>query len=171
MDLSTKINLTLSISSFVLAAISVITVVITLLQNSKMIENSTRPYLCIYGQCINTGHSQFYLVLKNFGASAATVTKFQSSFDLSEFKSSRTFIEEIRNTTIAPGQSRICLLEYETIPDNITFDLEYKSGKRNFSETFSGNIKAATAMLSEKASKNDLRNISYTLQEMLQKDL
>ena len=39
------INLILCILSFLLAAISVVTVVITLRQNHKMIQNSTRPYV------------------------------------------------------------------------------------------------------------------------------
>ena len=43
MEISDWINVILCILSFILAAISVITVVITLKQNSKMIENSTRP--------------------------------------------------------------------------------------------------------------------------------
>ena len=47
MDLSTKVNIVLSVLSFILAAISIVTVVITLRQNNKMIENSTRPYVSI----------------------------------------------------------------------------------------------------------------------------
>ena len=48
MDLSVKVNLALAIGSFVLAAVSVITVIITLLQNNKMLKESTRPYITIY---------------------------------------------------------------------------------------------------------------------------
>lgn len=47
MDLSTKVNIVLSVLSFILAVISIVTVVITLRQNNKMIENSSRPYVCI----------------------------------------------------------------------------------------------------------------------------
>lgn len=39
------VNIILSILSFILAAISVVTVVLILRQNSKMIEKSTRPTL------------------------------------------------------------------------------------------------------------------------------
>lgn len=42
MDLSTKVNIVLSVLSFILAVISIVTVVITLRQNNKMIENSSR---------------------------------------------------------------------------------------------------------------------------------
>ena len=64
MDTATKVNIILSILSFILALISIITVVITLRQNHTMIENATRPYLCIYGQSINPGSPEFYLVIK-----------------------------------------------------------------------------------------------------------
>ena len=42
MDVSTIVNIILCVLSFILAAISVVTVVITLRQNNKMIEESTR---------------------------------------------------------------------------------------------------------------------------------
>ena len=47
MDLATKVNVALCILSFILATISVVTVVITLRQNNKMISESTRPYITI----------------------------------------------------------------------------------------------------------------------------
>ena len=43
MEASDWINMSLSILSFILAAISVITVVFTLMQNNKMIEESYPP--------------------------------------------------------------------------------------------------------------------------------
>ena len=48
MEVSDWINVILCILSFILAVISVITVIITLKQNSKMIKNSTRPYVVVY---------------------------------------------------------------------------------------------------------------------------
>ena len=73
MDLSTTVNITLAVLSFLLAAISIVTVVITLRQNNKMIENSTRPYICIYFDYTQFGEPTGYFVVKNFGASAAYI--------------------------------------------------------------------------------------------------
>ena len=42
------INLILCILSFLLAAISVVTVILTLKQNNKMLEASVRPYVVVY---------------------------------------------------------------------------------------------------------------------------
>ena len=53
MTVSDWINLSLSILSFILAVISVVTVVITLRQNHKMIEESNRPYITVYGDETN----------------------------------------------------------------------------------------------------------------------
>ena len=176
MDCSTVVNIILSILSFLLATISVVTVVITLKQNNRMIENATRPYVCVYGECINTGIPMFYIVLKNFGASPAIMTKFDSSFDFKEcykFNSPKNYIEEFSSTILAPGQSRICLLDYEKIPDEITFSLEYSCEGKVYSDTFKADIKSGTEAPSSKNATKDteLRSISYTLQEMLQKSL
>ena len=64
MDLSVKVNLALAIGSFVLAAVSVITVIITLLQNNKMLKESTRPYITIYIDSITICEQTSFFVLK-----------------------------------------------------------------------------------------------------------
>lgn len=114
MDISTIINTVLSILSFILALISIVTVVITLRQNHTMIENATRPYICVYGESINTGKQAFYLVIKNFGYSPATITKFSYEPDLSKrygiANVPRDFLSDISKCTLAPGQSKICKL-------------------------------------------------------------
>lgn len=177
MDIATKVNIVLCILSFVLAAISVVTVVITVRQNHKMIENATRPYICIYGESINSGSPQFYLVIKNFGSSPATITKFDYEPNLSECyglnSDHRDFLQDLAKSTIAPGQSRICKLEYSKITEPIKFSLEYISGKKKYSDQFVTDIKSGSAMLTGKIDTKDkeLRTISYTLQEMLQKNL
>ena len=67
MDISTIVNIILCVLSFILAAISVVTVVITLRQNNKMIEESTRPVISVYTDEINAGNPFFYLIVKISG--------------------------------------------------------------------------------------------------------
>lgn len=177
MDVSTIVNIVLSVLSFVLAAISVVTVVITLRQNHQMIENSTRPYVCIYGESINPGSPLFYLVVKNFGSSPATITKFEYSPDLHECygmnSAHRDYLQDLSRSTLAPGQSRICKLDYSKINEPIHFSLEYVSGKKKYSEQFVADIKSGSTMLTGKIATDgkELRTISFTLQELLQKSL
>lgn len=81
MGIATITNIVLCVLSSILVAISVVTVVITLRQNSKMIEESTRSAISIYTGEINTGTPFFYLIIKNFGKSPAYITKFEYDFD------------------------------------------------------------------------------------------
>lgn len=67
MEISDWINAVLCILSFLLATISVVTVIMTLKQNTKMIENSTRPYIVAYGRYTNFQDPQYYLIIKNMG--------------------------------------------------------------------------------------------------------
>lgn len=177
MDIATIINIILCILSFILAAVSVVMVVITLRQNSKMIEESTRPFITVYTEEINVGDIFFYLVVKNFGKSAAFITKFKYDFDFKgcyRIGNDRDYLMDIDKAVIAPGQSRICMLDYSKIDREVTFNIEYHStmGKK-YKETYTMDIKAGASMPTGKIDTKDkeFRTISYTLQEMLQKSL
>lgn len=158
-------------------AISVVTVAVTLRQNNRMIEESTRPYISVYTDEINTGNPLFYLIIKNFGKSPAYITKFESDFDFRgcyKIPTDKDYLGNLKNAVFAPGQSRICMLDYAKIGKEITFTLEYHSGaKKKYSEKFTIDLKAGVSMPYGKAATEgkELRTISYTLQEMLQKNL
>ena len=118
MDTSTIVNIILCVLSFILAAISVVTVVITLRQNNKMIEESTRPVISVYTDEINAGNPFFYLIVKNFGKSPAYITKFEYDFDFKgcyKIRNDRDYLEGLNNAVLAPGQSRICTIDYAKI--------------------------------------------------------
>lgn len=68
MDIPTIINTILAILSFFLAFTSIIFVVMTIKQNNKMIEESTRPYIGIYGDGTYIKNPNFYLIIKKFWA-------------------------------------------------------------------------------------------------------
>lgn len=150
MDISTIVNIVLCVLSFILAAISVVTVVITLRQNSKMIEESSRAILAIYGESTNTGSPSFYFVIRNFGHSLAVITKFESDFDFSNcygFKTARNCLLDLNGCSIAPGQSRICRLDYNSITRPITFNIEYRSVGKTYSEQMTIDLKAGVDMV------------------------
>lgn len=177
MDAATIVNIILCVLSFILAAISVITVVITLRQNNKMIEESTRPVISVYTDEINAGDPFFYLVVKNFGKSPAYMTKFEYDFDFTgcyKIRNDKDYLNGLNNAVVAPGQSRICMLDYAEIEREVTFTLEYHSGARKkYSEKFTIDLKAGVNMPYGKVATEgkELRTISYTLQEILQKNL
>ncbi len=167
------IALTIGIASIIIS-------IVTLKQNSRMIEESTRPVISIYSECINTGIPTLYIVIKNFGQTAATITKFNYDFDFLNSKAymggsnNKDWLKDLVNSTLAPNQSRICCLEYSNINVPVTFDLEYKTSNKTYNEKITINLKGGSSMLvmkSDDSGDNGLANISYTLQEMLQKSL
>lgn len=163
-----------------LSIVSIIISVVTLRQNHKMIEESSRPIISIYTQRIYYyDSSHFYLVVKNFGQSTAYMTKFVTDKDFKKFyaiKNSRNYIDDLNNCVIAPGQCRICHLDYNSIQEPVHFSIAYHSGanpKKIYSEEITIDLKAATSMLMNGPSDNmeaDKR-IASALESMLLKDL
>lgn len=177
MDLPTKVNLALAIASFLLAAISIIIAIITLRQNNKVLEATTRPVIGIYSESVNSGTPMFYLVVRNFGQSPAYIKSFEYDFDLTncyKLQTERDYLMDLNDTTLAPNQSRVCMLDYNKIDKPITFKYCYLSASgKKYSETTKVNLKAGVGLPYGIASTKDkeLTTISYTLQEMLKKSL
>ena len=162
--------------SLLTSVIAIIISIVTLRQNSKMIEESSRAVISVYSSSINTGSPMCYLVIRNFGNSQAVITKFNYDFDFKNcymFDVPRDYLKELTNCSIAPGHSRICVIDYQKIKEPVTFDIEYLSCGKIYSDSFTVDLKAGVAMpISKTATENkELRTISYTLQEMLTKDL
>ena len=179
LEISDWINLSVSILSFILATISVITVVITLRQNNKMIESSSRPYVVVYGDTTNFSDIQFYLILKNFGKSGATIKKFSCDKDLSKYSYTSNAIpfSHIENIMLAPNQNIVCSINHQQLnKDNVdvlNFTIEYEFCGKTYKENCVVNYGAFRQNLTTKSSTTgkELKAISYTLQEMVQKDL
>lgn len=162
--------------SLIASLIAIVISVVSLRQNSKMIEESSRPVIGIYSDSINPGNPMFYLIVKNFGNSTAVITKFDYDYDLKDcykFRADRDYLKDLVNCTIAPHQSRICSLDYQKISRPIKFDIEYTSCNKTYSDSFTIDLKTGVSMPIGKVATKDmeLRTISYTLQEMLTKHL
>lgn len=179
MDVATRVNIWLCILSVLLAAISLITVIITLIQNRKMIESSTRPIISVYSQeiILQPNMPSFYIVIKNYGGSVAYMKSFSYDYDFVGgygIDSPKDYLNEMNHAVLAPGQSKICHLDTSKINKAVTFDIEYQSETgKNYSGHFTVDLKAGTLMPSAKMGRegSELSTISYTLQEMLQKSL
>ena len=164
------------IASFLTALVAIIISLVTMRQNSKMIEESSRAIISIYPQSINTGTPMLFIVIKNFGNSQAIIHKFDYDFDFTDcykFRSERDYLKDFVGSTLAPGQSRICGLDYTKLTRPVTFSLEYQSGSKKYRETFTVDLQAGVNIPVPKTatSGKELHTISYTLQEMLQKNL
>lgn len=168
------------IVALLVGIVSIIISIFTLRQNSKMIEESTRPIISVYGESINPGTPFFYIVIRNFGQSPATITKFSYDFDFIAANAytgenpARDYLGDLNTAFLAPGQSKICRLNYKNINKPVTFTIEYKSSTKTYKDKMTVNLKAGIRMLTSKVDKEDVKAlsaISYTLQEMLQRSI
>lgn len=175
---SDQIQLFGIILSTIISLIAVIISVVTLRQNNKMVEESTRPYVIVYMGIANFQSPSYYMVLKNFGQTGAHITKFSCDYDLSKCSFSPNIIpfEHIENTFIAPGQSFCCSVDPIKLfkdPKPITINISYMSGKQTYNDCFVLNIEADSDLLHNRASTQgkELKIISYTLQDIAEKML
>ena len=106
------------IASFLTAFVAIVISLVTIRQNSKMIEESSRAVISIYSQSINTGSPMMFIVIKNFGNSPAVIRKFDYDFDFTncyKFRADRDYLKDFVGSSLAPGQARICCLDYKKI--------------------------------------------------------
>lgn len=175
MSYSEIISVVLSVVTVFTAIASVVIANKTLNQNSKMIENSTRPYLVIYGGVVHFQNTGYVLILKNCGASAADVGSIDFSESISPYlyKADRLPFMNVAGTSLAPGQTMRCHLVY---PDGmdvkpITINICYSASGKNYEDSFVIDPKSEFSNLIVRASTDDkeLKIISYTLQDIAEK--
>lgn len=165
----------LSIITALTSIIAIIISVITLRQNSKMMEESTRGYLVAYGDIANFGSPIYYLVLKNYGSSAATVREitFDGNVEKYSFKNKIPF-EKVKNVTVAPNQSIITTLYTFSVDlTPFTVNIKYISNGKTYNESFYVDPKSLSSNVIPKTDTKgkELRTISYAIQELTQKKL
>ncbi|GLB26497.1 hypothetical protein LXJ15735_27380 [Lacrimispora xylanolytica] len=116
----------------------------TMSQNSKMIEESTRPILIIYSEYVDAYNLN--LVVKNIGKSCGTIKSFQSNYD---FLNSDSYafdggdhILDFITLTLPPEAEIKCMLCADTINRPVEFDIVYTSNINTYTDHVSINLKA-----------------------------
>lgn len=182
MNISNAIQMTGILVSLITSLIAIGISVKSLKQNSQMIENSTRPYIGIYGASIYVGSRSYYLTVKNFGKSSATITSFTCDFDLTKCVDDRVNdekntspykkpFENIENTTMSPGQAFHAIIDFNKAiaqTKNINFYIKYSSGTHKYEDTICLNLigNLGNYVLFPETSKSSLATISDTLHDM-----
>lgn len=179
MDTPTIVNMVLAIMSFLLAVLSLVFVFLTLRQNSKMLEASSRPYVAIYIDSITICEQQSYFILKNSGQTPAEIIDFTYPKVLESTEQMSTLMQEqfshVKGVTLAPGQS--CLLPYavSSLPDEyLKFNIKYKSQTKTYKESYSLHprkyIHIPKSRPESDIPENDARHM-HTLREMTERML
>ena len=174
MDLSTKINILLTVLSFILAAISIVTVVLTLRQNHIMIENSTRPYVTIYFDYTQMGDPTGYFAIKNFGSSSAMILSIKYSDSIKQHPTTLANLPAIFDglvgNSIAPSQKYLApfkLYEYSNEP--AVFDITYSSAKKTYRDHFVINVRNYGKLVKPRLADPNTKVLSYPLQEIAER--
>ena len=115
-----------------------ITVVLTLLQNKKMIENATRPYVAVSCETICSGpnKSHRYIVVKNYGQSSAVIKK-ADCVGIKDDLFLRQF-SHIIDSTLAPMQRRMYYLRGSAASHEnkrAVFTITYVGSSKEYSES------------------------------------
>ena len=82
--------------SFAVGIASIIIAVITLRQNSKMIAESTRPYIVVQFERAYTSTLRCYFVVKNYGQTGAKITDFKCVTEISAKFADREINDQIK---------------------------------------------------------------------------
>lgn len=168
------------ICSLFVGIVSLVIALKTLRQNSKMIEESTRPYVVIYQKVTYVQDTNFYIVIKNMGQTGAVIKNVSCDInDLNNYvylKPVNPF-DFIENTFIAPNQSFLITLDPHKLSINkidlINFEVIYSSKQKTYKENYQINFAFETYIVHSKSStKNEeLSNISFCMQEMIKQQI
>lgn len=166
------------VTSFITSIVAIVISVKTLKQNSQMIEDSSRPYIGIYGMSVHIHQPQYYIIIKNFGQSGALITSFRPSIDMQQISKNDGFIpfSHFEGVSIMPGQSFRTAIDFDKVSSlglsYIIFDVTYSCGKRTYSDSIQlkvdanlGNLESHQTPKSTDLGKN-VSVLSETLQDM-----
>ena len=142
-----------------------------------MIKNSTRPYVAVTVQATNFQNPQMYLVLKNYGNSGARILDFVPSIKLDNYSMDHPPFGSIENTFLAPSQKIIVPINAKGLNDDnhdvFTIKITYTDDINTYTEEYPINYIGLRKNVQIRAATKDkeLRTISYTLQDIAEKQL
>lgn len=131
------INVFLSSIVAITAIASIIIAIITLKQNSKMIEESTRPIVHVYSKYTD---GDLYIIVKNLGHSVAFIDEVDTDFYIP--KEEHNLVDgnpfsNLKNGSLPPNTSRVCPLISQTSGKNkFSFKISYHSTTNKYTDKF-----------------------------------
>ena len=188
MEIIQTLNL---IVTFLMSLASLITIIVTVHQNKKVInqnneiiETSNRPYLGIYFKTIYVkGQPQNFIILKNFGKTAAIINSIDCSIEIENYLFAKSYnpFKHLPGLTVYPDQSFTFSVDGRKISENnitnIIFTICYTPlysskiicEKHTINYTFFRNIlyEACPHPTNKENPENELKTIS----DILHRDL
>lgn len=177
LDLSDLIQIIGIATSLLTSIIAIVISIVTLRQNSRMIESEARPYITVYANTTQFSSPVLYLVLKNFGSSSATITKFKCNVDLSKYTYNENAIPfgSIIGTTLNPNQKIVypLMIRNNKKLESVSISISYKSSTKTYCENLTLNLSAYYNSLdiSSYDKAEPFKSISYAIQDISRKTL
>lgn len=179
LDTSDTIQLLGIVSSLIASIIAIVISLVSTRQNSKMIENASRPFISIYIDALTICEQTSFFVIKNFGASPARITRFIYDPILKETHQKNNLIcnqfDYVENIVLAPGRSKLLEYDLPKLPvDDVHFHIEYSFNNVSYSEDVTLNTKnyihiPVTRPTSQITDENE-REVQ-TLRELLERSM
>lgn len=121
----------LAVGTVILAAISVIAMIVTIIQNKKINFETSKAQIVFYID-YDIGQHSYYLIIKNFGKSIGkllniTVTP-KIDWSKAHFKQDMKALTDSKNVLLAPNQKISSWFDFNKYPDKV-FDvhIEYET--------------------------------------------
>lgn len=148
--------------------------ILTLRQNNKMIEEASRPAISIYFDYSQMGQPIGYFIIKNFGASAATILSITYSDSIKKHPTELADLPAIFNgligNTIVPNQKVLAPFKlYEYKGGLAVFDIVYKSMTHTYTEHFVIDVEKYGKLVKPRVVSNEIKSVSYPLQEIAER--
>lgn len=167
------INIVLSSIVALTAIISIIIAIITMKQNSKMIEESTRPILHVYSK-YSSQNGILYIIIKNLGQSVAFIDNVETDFYIP--KEDNNIVNgnpfaNLKNGSIPPNSSKMCpLVPHSLETTKFNFEISYHSTIKKYTESYFVDYEAENPFPHTNTSIRDgekaLELIAHTLQDI-----
>lgn len=166
------------ISSLFVSIVAIAISLISIRQNSRMMEETTRPNLQIYPVYMN---SILYIIIKNFGASEAYIDqitcshKFTPKETLGD-KLGEDIFSNVKGAILSPGYAIKCpLIAHNVADDDFKFYVKYHSSEKTYDAEFQFNVSAnapfADLYPTSKTTDGHLQNISRELRDIVKTNL
>lgn len=169
----------MTITDWIQAFSSVVALIIStfaVVQTYKIQKDSSKPYINVYFEFIDTVTASKYISIKNFGKSPASITYLSFSKKLNS-ENADTQMHNIIGTTLAPNQKVMIFIE-NSHNEKLTATIHYTDqSNHKYSETFPLNLNVddfiwttenLTSMDGESSEAKAIRTATHAILKKLQ---
>ncbi len=144
LESSDKIQIIIALITFLGIIVSIIIAIVTALQNSKMIRESSRANIVFYID-YHPQRDTYFLVIKNFGNSIGKLLNIEIlpilDWTKTNFNQELNPLTASKNVTLAPNQKISSWFDFRDYPDTVfKVKVSYKTLGKKYTEEYTINL-------------------------------